>query len=198
MVDEGIVSGGVESKIAGATEKGSVGAVGVVLELSIVAIVKTLKFLLNGTSLTTTHGAAACVLLLLLHLFEDGVFLELNETLTLLLAQVDPESLDAFALFVGVGIPEAVVGIASGGGMAMVVVLSFSWISGRILFLLFVTLVLLALCLGTSGLGITFRVGSVFNKYRALRRLGWVLGRAGSQRGVAIVFRGSGDRSVGR
>ena len=72
--------------------------VGILLELLIVALVQYFQFLLNRGSLSPTYRARARVLLLLLHLLEHGVLLNLQQVLALVLAQAQPVFLYVLAL----------------------------------------------------------------------------------------------------
>ena len=55
--------------------------------------------------LAAADGAGAGVLLLLLHLLEDGLLLDFDEIAALLLSEGEPELLDALALLGGAGGP---------------------------------------------------------------------------------------------
>jgi hypothetical protein len=49
--------------------------------------------------LPTTHGTAATMLLLLLHLLQNGILLDLDQIPAFLLAETKPKLLDALPLF---------------------------------------------------------------------------------------------------
>lgn len=59
----------------------------VLLEFFVIGIIEHLELLLDGGALAATDGAAARVLLLLLHLAQDGLLFNLDERLALLLAE---------------------------------------------------------------------------------------------------------------
>ncbi len=102
----------------------------IVLQLLIVAFVQHFKLLFYRRSLPPTDGARTGMLLLLLHLAHDGLLLDLQERLALVLAQAEPEVLDVLPLLLGARVPDALAAdMLHRGGMAMAMA-GYTWRNG--------------------------------------------------------------------
>src|SRR3569833_64383 len=84
--------------------------VGVLLQLQVVSIVEPFELFLDGVLLPPADGAAARVLLLLLHLLEHRILFDLDERLPLVLAQTQPELLDLLPLLLRARVPYLLLG----------------------------------------------------------------------------------------
>jgi hypothetical protein len=80
--------------------------IGVLFQLLVVGVIKPLELLLDGSPLPPANSAAAGMLLLFLHLLQDGVLLDLDQRLALGFAQPQPEFLDPLTLLLRVCVPD--------------------------------------------------------------------------------------------
>jgi len=78
----------------------------ILLQLLVVSVVEAFQLFLDGVPLPPAYGTTAGVLLLLFHLTKHGVFLYLDERLALVLAEAEPELLDALPFVLGGRIPD--------------------------------------------------------------------------------------------
>ena len=82
------------------------------LQLLVVGVVEALELFLYRRSLAAADGAAAGMLLLLLHLAQDGILLHLDEGFALILAEAEPESFDPLPFLLGACVPYLLLGDA--------------------------------------------------------------------------------------